>query len=228
LGPLSHPTVSGVRRLEDMPAGAGKIEFDEEESLEASPLLDEVLFRFEQRKKFPVVIAVDTSLSMTGEKMALTAVALAVLLFQFSEDPISIVAFENEATLLQDPFRPLGVLGVIERFLDVPAQGYTDLEKGLKKALFEGHKVTSKLRGRPVSTLLLTDGKYTAGKNPTYLADRFPHLLILKTGDEASSLPLCQELALKGHGQVEIVPELQDLPNSMVRIVKGLLRGYRV
>ena len=80
-------------------------------------------------------------------------------------------------------------------------------------------------QGRPASTVLLTDGKYTAGKDPAYLASRFPHLVVLKMGGERASLELCREMARKGRGALREVAELDALPVVMYGVVKDLLRG---
>jgi hypothetical protein len=82
-------------------------------------------------------------------------------------------------------------------------------------------------RGRPPAVVLLTDGKYTAGKDPAYLAPRFSHLHVMKMGSEKSSLLLCRELARLGRGSLREVPELQALPGVMYGVVKDLLRGRR-
>jgi hypothetical protein len=73
--------------------------------------------------------------------------------------------------------------------------------------------------------VLLTDGKYTAGRDPAYLAPRFPHLVVLKMGKERASFELCRELAQKGHGALREVGELEALPSIMYGVVKDLLRG---
>jgi Mg-chelatase subunit ChlD len=171
----------------------------------------------------PIVLSVDTSLSMTGQKLALTAVALAVVLLQFPDDPIGIIAFENRAIVIKRPEERVSLQQLIERFLDVPAQGYTHLEDGLRESLRLVHGLRH--QGRRPSTLLLTDGKYTAGKDPAYLASRFPHLVVLKMGREKASQGLCRELARKGNGHVEEVIELESLPDAMSETVRSLLRG---
>jgi Mg-chelatase subunit ChlD len=177
-------------------------------------------------RRHPVVLSVDTSLSMTGEKLALTAVALAVVLLQFPEDPVGIVAFENEAQVIKRPDERISIQQLVERFLDVPAQGYTHLEEGMKGALALVRQSESGGGGKPPSTVLLTDGKYTAGRDPAYLAPRFPHLIVLKMGKERASLELCREMAQKGGGVLREVGELESLPTVMYGVVKDLLRGH--
>jgi Mg-chelatase subunit ChlD len=217
------------RRTAPWPEVPGDVaaELNIEETIENQPyrkLCPEDLFMdYEQRRRQPVVIAVDTSLSMTGEKLALTAVALAVVLLEFADDSVGIVAFENEATILKYPDERVSVIEFVERFLDVPAQGYTHLEDGLRVSL-KLLKNISHAGGRRPSAILLTDGKYTAGADPAYLAQRFHRLLVMKMGYDRASMPLCRELAVKGHGSVREVRTDTELPTAMYAVVKDLLR----
>ncbi len=237
LGSVVHPFETRVALLRELPQLAEQSEIDFDESLENSPVAiagftplteDDIWMSYNLHRPQAVVLNVDTSLSMTGEKLALTAVAIAVVLLQFPEDPVGIVAFENEAKVIKRPEERLSVHQLVERFLDVPAQGYTHLEDGLKAALKvvrnANHSGTFG-QGRPPSTVLLTDGKYTAGKDPGYLGPRFPHLVVLKMGREKAGLGLCQELAQKGSGALREVGELESLPLVMYGVVKDLLRG---
>jgi len=236
MGSVVHPIEERSAPWPEVPGGI-EAELDLDETLENSataltegrtdfPLTEQDLWmNYRVHRKQPVVLSVDTSLSMTGEKLALTAVALAVVLLQFPEDPVGIVAFENESTVLKYPLERISLQQLIERFLDVPAQGYTHLEDGLKGALQLVRSAASAGQSRPPSTVLLTDGKYTAGRDPAYLAPRFPHLVVLKMGTERASLELCRELAQKGNGALREVGELEALPSVMYGVVKDLLRG---
>ncbi len=240
LGSVVHPMEQRVAPWPDVPGDAELTEIDLEETIENSivsvagavsgknkvPLTEhDVWMSYWVHRRQPVILSVDTSLSMTGEKLALTAVALAVVLLQFPEDPIGIIAFENEAQVLKRPDERITLQELLERFLDVPAQGYTHLEDGLRGSLKLVRSVRSGGQSRPPSTVLLTDGKYTAGRDPAYLAVRFPHLVVLKMGKERASLELCRELARKGSGSLREVDELEVLPQIMYGVVKDLLRG---
>ncbi len=237
LGSISHPVDPQTGPWNELPAQADRIEIDIGETLEQSapqissilqqgrlPLLaSDVWMSYSLPRSHPVVLAVDTSLSMTGEKLALTAVALAVVLLQFPDDPVGIVAFENSATVLKEPEEKISIQLLLERFLDVPAQGYTHLEEGLLVALSLVRGIRA--RSRPPSTVLLTDGKYTAGRDPAYLAHQFPHLVVLKMGREKASEALCAELARNGQGHLEEVAHLESLPSVMSEVVRSLIRG---
>ena len=223
LGAIVHPSAQVSAPWDQAPAGAEALDIDLDETLEATP--QELWMEFRVRRSQPVVLSVDTSLSMTGEKLALTAVALAVVALQFPEDPIGIIAFENRAVVLKRPEERLDPRALISRFLDVPAQGYTHLEAGIQEALAQVDQLGKGGRARLPAAVLLTDGKYTAGRDPAYLAPRFRQLHVLKMGQERSSLSLCRDLARRGHGALREVPELEALPGVMYGIVKDLLRG---
>jgi len=241
LGSVVHPVESRVSPLSELPGNADQPDFDLEQTLDESlvqvaSLLDpkkpelpirpeDVWMSYQEPRRQPVVLSVDTSLSMTGEKLALTAVALAVVLLQFPDDPVGIIAFENDARVLKRPDERITLQSLVERFLDVPAQGYTHLEDGMKMALKLVRESGSSGQARPPSTVLLTDGKYTAGRDPAYLAPRFPHLVVLKMGREKASLELCRELAQRGSGALREVGRLESLPGVMYGVVKDLLRG---
>jgi len=240
LGSVVHPMVSYTSPMTELPPAAEQVDFDLDETLDFAPLVaksiidqslkyplsqSDIWMTYSVRRSQPLILTVDTSLSMTGEKLALTAVALAVVLLEFAEDPIGIVAFENEARVLKRPDERISIELFVERFLDVPAQGYTHLEEGMREALILLRKSYFAGSGRPPSTVLLTDGKYTAGKDPIYLAPRFPHLVVLKMGKEKAGQELCRDLAKKGHGVIREVPELEALPGVMYGVVKDLLRG---
>jgi Mg-chelatase subunit ChlD len=234
LGSVVHPTEPRLVPLDELPGSAQNPDFDFDETLENAPLAmagmapvthQDIWMTYTTHRRQSVILTVDTSLSMTGEKLALTAVALAVVLLQFPEDPVGIVAFENEAKVIKRPDERISLQELVERFLDVPAQGYTHLEDGLKGALGLVRSAAASGQVRPPSTVLLTDGKYTAGRDPSYLAPRFPHLVVLKMGKERASLELCREMAQKGHGALREVGELEALPSVMYGVVKDLLRG---
>jgi Mg-chelatase subunit ChlD len=235
LGSITRPLDRVTFPFDALPAEALYPEIDIEETLETAPwtgLNDSQPLRAEDlqmncalNRRQSIVLAIDTSLSMTGEKLALTAVALCVVLLQFPDDPIGVVAFENEARILLQPGEAASLETVLERFLDVPAKGYTHLENGMKTALRMTRGKEAKQSRRAPATLLLTDGKYTAGKDPSYLAPRFDSLFVLKMGNERSSHALCEEMARSGHGRLYPVEDLRSLPQVMTGLVRDLLRG---
>jgi len=229
MGSVMHPLETAGSTWTELPPEACQPEIDIEETLDIAPFGprdgSEIWMSYTKKRPQPLVLSVDTSLSMTGDKMALTAVSLAVVFLQFPDDPIGIVAFENEARVIKRPSERLGTLELIERFLDVPAQGYTHLEEGLTTTLALCSKSFKTGRSKPVPVILLTDGKYTAGRDPSYLAKRFKKLIVMKMGDERAGEELCHELASGGRGTMKLVAGYEELPLAMYGVVKSLLRA---
>jgi len=237
LGAVVHPTRRSQSPCTETPADATRIEVAIEETLEGAPLAfargarrtallpENVVVDFERRRAQSVVLCLDTSLSMQGEKLALMGVAVAVVLLQFPDDPVAVVGFDDAAHVLKRADERIPVDALIERLLDVPGRPYTNLEAGLARALEMAQRATRGSRGRPVSTVLVTDGKYTAGADPAPLAKRFAHLTVLKVGLDRAGLPLCRELAHRGHGSVREARRLEVVPLAMYGAVQEILRG---
>jgi Mg-chelatase subunit ChlD len=192
---------------------------------QAALLAEDVWMDVETRRPQAVVLCLDTSLSMQGEKLALMGVAVAVVRLQFPDDPVAVVGFDDVGRVLERPDERLPAGALVERLLDVPGRPYTNLEAGLTRALGLARDETRGARGRPVSTVLVTDGKYTAGADPAYLAPRFAHLTVLKVGADRAGLPLCRELARLGRGELREAPKLDALPFAMYGAVQEILRG---
>ena len=79
---------------------------------------------------------VDTSLSMSGENMAIAAVAAAVLALKLHPEDLSVVVFEDKATAATHLDVPDPPHEVVRRMLDQPVRGEaepeTDGREGLK------------------------------------------------------------------------------------------------
>jgi len=195
-------------------------EFDLETSLEEDPTLQTLMVERREPRRAEVIICIDTSLSMTGRKLALTAVALAVLALQLEPEDYAVIAFESDGNLV----KPLGqrrhLDQVLEKFMEVPARGLTNIEAGLLMA--EKQAKTGKLPKKAV--ILMTDGRYTAGKNPDYIVPRLPRLHVVQTGNPWSSPRFCRSLAQQGRGKFVRVAQLEHLPKALYALVNGIIR----
>lgn len=230
VGSLSHPKVHWHEEIAPTTFLPDFAEIDWEETLSqlvGPKKLEKLDLECVGERSQPIVLCIDTSLSMTGEKLALTSVALAIVLLQFHADPISLVTFESRASLLWDGRRSMHVREALEKFVDVPAEGYTDLEEGLRLAHRQTRSLPRPERARPPQTILLTDGKYTAGRDPTRVASRFQGLHVLKMGSDRSSKDFCRELARRGAGSYREAQSLEELPLAMLQVTRELLRGKR-
>ena len=88
---------------------------------------------------------VDTSLSMAGEKMALAAVAAAVLALKLRPGDLAVVLFADGARVVSRLGEEVGPAELVRRMLAVPCGGGTDIAAALEPA------VPSSARPRPAA-----------------------------------------------------------------------------
>lgn len=195
-------------------------ELDLESSLEEDPSLEELLVERKEPRRAEVIVCIDTSLSMTGRKLALTAVALAVLSLQLEPEDLSVVAFESDANLIKPLGSKLNVHQLLEKFMEVPARGLTNIEAGLLMA--EKQAMNGRQSKRAV--ILMTDGRYTLGKNPEQIVSRLPRVHVIQTGSPWSSPRFCRGLARRGRGKYMRVANLEQLPKALYSLVHEIIR----
>ena len=171
-------------------------------------------------RRHQVVLMVDTSLSMSGENMAVAAVAAAVLALKLRPEDLSVVVFESKATAVSHLEVPDPPQEVVRRMLDQPVRGYTNLADALTLGAAELERGRDPRR----SGLLITDGVATVGGDPRPLAHRFPQLFVLLTEDYKMNPELCRELADAGHGDVFPVRTFRDLPTRLLEVANRILR----
>lgn len=181
---------------------------------------DQVRVTVPAPRRADVVLMLDMSLSMTGEKVALVATAAAVLSLQLDPEDLAVVAFDHRATLLKRLGERVPPDTLVGRVLDVPADGFTSIEAGMRKGL------TALARGRLGRRrgLLVTDGVYNVGWDPTPLARRFPRLHVVQVGAPGPDRGLCARLASNGRGPLHVLPDYDSLPSLARRLVGELFR----
>lgn len=195
-------------------------ELDLDLSLEEDPTLQNLIIEKKEHRRAEVIICIDTSLSMTGKKLALTAVALAVMALQLEPEDLSVIAFESDAALVKGLGTKFDVYKVLEKFMEVPAKGLTNIEAGLLMA--KKQAAAGKIAKKAV--ILMTDGRFTAGRNPDYLIPSLPRLHVVQTGNPWSSPRFCRDLAKRGRGQFVRVAKIEHLPKALYSLVHEIIR----
>jgi MoxR-like ATPase/Mg-chelatase subunit ChlD len=180
---------------------------------------DWMIERREERRT-QIVLMLDTSLSMAGANIALAAVAAAVMALKMHPEDLAVVVFESKADVISHLEDAAPPEYVVTEMLRQPCRGYTSIEAGLKTGLRE------LARGRNTRKygLLITDGVYTRGGDPTPVAAQFPHLFVLLTEDYKMNEMLCRRMAGVGKGELFRVRSLAELPRRMVDVADRLLR----
>lgn len=195
-------------------------DLDLESSIEEDPFLESLQVEKKEDRRAEVIVCLDTSLSMTGKKLAINAVSLAVLALQLEPEDLCIIAFESEANLVKALLEKKNVYEILEKFLEVPARGLTNIESALKMAVAQSKN--GKLAKKAV--ILMTDGRFTAGKNPEYLVPQLPNLHVIQTGNAWSSPRFCRGLAKAGGGKYLRVSQVEQLPKALYSLVHEIIR----
>ena len=175
---------------------------------------DIALTRVEPREA-DVVAILDMSLSMTGEKVALTALAVAILRLKL--DALAIVAFDTKAYATARVGEVLGVRETVRRVLGVPAQGYTNIEAGLREAT----RQLERSRRRERLGIILTDGIANMGRDPVEIAHQLPRLHVVQVGlEEKQGTRTCVGMAAAGRGRRYRAHTYDDLPKVVRQLVR--------
>ncbi len=221
VGPLKGATQTVREPLREPHSGELDVEATVDNLLgKPYPEPDDWVVRRRVDRRHQVVLMVDTSLSMSGENMAIAAVAAAVLALKLHPEDLSVVVFEDKATAVTHLDVPDPATEVVRRMLDQPVRGYTNIAAALELGAAELERGRSPRR----SGLLITDGVVTAGGDPLPLAHRFPKLFVLLTEDYKMNPELCRRLADAGHGDVFPVRTYHDLPARLLDVANRILR----
>jgi len=221
VGPI-RPALRVVRETMTEPFRG---ELDEETTLENLlgkdfPDPEDWVSERREARRTEVVLMMDTSLSMSGKNLALAAVAAAVLAFSVRSEDLAVVAFETTAHALTHLGQRDSAARVVEQLLAQPARGFTNIADGLAV----GRRELARARTPRRVGLLITDGVFTAGRDPLPEAALFPRLFVLVTEDYVMDDELCRRMARVGNGSAVSVAGYEDLPSKMLQVVTRLLR----
>jgi Mg-chelatase subunit ChlD len=221
VGPLS----TARRAVREELAESWRGELDEEETLERVlgkefPEPGDWVGLRRENRRVQVALMMDTSLSMSGRNLALAAVAAAVLAFKVRSEDLAVIAFESAAKVLSRLGEHDRTARIVEGILAQPARGFTNIEEALAVGRAELERGDNPRR----VGLLISDGVYTAGGDPTAEAARFPRLNVLVTEDYTMDLELARRMARLGRGTVFTVKGYDDLPRRMLEVANRLLR----
>jgi Mg-chelatase subunit ChlD len=162
-----------------------------------------------------VVLIVDVSGSMRGEKIRMAAATVGALAADLRGDQLALVAFWSDAALLSPLAVPATATDMLDRLLRIPARGLTNVGFGLTVARAE--LATSAARRR--TAVLLTDAVHNAGPDPRSVARRFPELHVLLQVDGEHDAALGADIARLGRGRMAKVRTHRDVAPALNRVL---------
>ena len=197
--------------------GSDEIDLDKTiEMLAEKPVPDDedIIVRERVRTRRALVLVVDVSGSMKGERIRTAAAIVGALAGELSNDDLALIAFWSDAAVLQTFGQHQSSDRLLDLLTSIPARGLTNVGFPLELAAKE-------LRKRPAQdarVLLLSDCVHNAGPDPRPIAARLPRLDVVLDLSGEHDLELARELTRAGRGAMQTVLTHRDVATALTRI----------
>ena len=207
----------GPGLLESVPFRGAVDDIDLDKTIEVlaenpAPEDDDIIVRERVRPRRTVLLAVDVSGSMRGERVKTAAAAVGALAGQLANDHVGVLAFWSDAAWLARPGRPRPALSLVDDLLRLPAQGLTNVAFPLELAARE----LSRASEQDARVVLLSDCVHNAGPDPRGPAAGVPRLDVLIDVSGEDDVELGRELARVGRGRAYLVRDHRDVAPALV------------
>jgi len=215
LGPVQKPYRYLQVSKEDIDASGGAYhspELDIEETL-MSP---EPVFQVKVERDHGLVLVLDTSLSMKGEKLALLGATVAAVAMSIPSQALAILGFDSEIHVIKKFDEQVATETCVERVLSIPPGGFTNISKGLTIA----REWIMSARFNQARVILISDGRYTEGIDPVEISKLLPFVYPVKIGKEPYGRDVMRSIADTGLGTFMEVREMKELPMQLLRAIR--------
>lgn len=215
--PISRTSQNrGPGKLASLPYRGGSDDIDLDKTIEVlaerpHPEDQDIIVHDRVQTRRSIVLAVDVSGSMRGERIFTAAAAVGALAGQLQKDSLSVIAFWSDAAILLNMGSQVKPLELLEKMLRLPAQGLTNLSFPLELAAQQLAKVPAK----DARVILLSDCVHNAGPDPRFLAGRLPKLHVLIDVSGETDVALGRNLALTGHGTAHLITNHRDVAPAL-------------
>ena len=177
------------------------------------PVADEDHIIVRERMSAPrsVVLAVDISGSMKGERVRTAAATVGALAGELERDHLTVLAFWSDAAVLSTPVHPLSAGRLMEALLRIPARGLTNISFPLAVA-------RGRLAGTPARdarVLLLSDCVHNAGPDPRLVAAALPRLDVLCDTSGEHDLDMARDMARMGRGRLSVIHQFRQVAPAL-------------
>jgi Mg-chelatase subunit ChlD len=223
---VRRPRAAGTRRrgqghLASVPDRGGSDDIDLDATLEVvagKPLIEEgdVVVRDRVRERRTVVLAVDVSGSMRGERALTAAATVGALAAELDRDALGVVAFWSDAAVLQRPGDPVRPDELLDALVGLPSRGLTNVAFPLEVASV----LLAQAPARDSRVVLLSDCVHNAGPDPRPSAARLPRVDVLLDASGEKDVELGNELADVGRGTFCLVRTYHDVAPALSRLFR--------
>jgi Mg-chelatase subunit ChlD len=178
---------------------------------------DDIVVRERVRTRRSVVLAVDVSGSMRGERVRTAAATVGALAAELSRDDLAVVAFWSDAAVLVRLGQRVAPAALLDTLLRIPARGLTNVSFPLVVA----KRQLARVPARDARVLLLSDCVHNAGPDPRFAAAGLPRLDVLLDASGEHDTDLGRDLARLGRGRLAVVHRYTDVAPAVTRLFGG-------
>ena len=175
------------------------------------PEEDDIIVRERVRTRRSVVLLVDVSGSMRGERVRTAAATVGALAAELTRDDLAVIAFWSDAAVLNHLGHRVIPQQLLDTMLRIPAKGLTNVAFPLQVAARELARVPA----RDARVLLLSDCVHNAGPDPRPFAARLPRLDVLLDTSGEQDPDLARDLARLGHGRLLRAATYRDIAPAL-------------
>jgi Mg-chelatase subunit ChlD len=175
------------------------------------PEASDIMVRERVRQRRSVVLVVDLSGSMKGERARTAAATVGALAGELARDALAVVAFWSDAAVLVRMGEQVSPLAVLDLLLRVPAQGLTNVSFALETAA----RQLAGVPPRDARVLLLSDCVHNAGPDPRLTAAQLPRLDVLLDTSGEDDVELGRDLARLGRGRLRLIRDHRDVAAAL-------------
>jgi MoxR-like ATPase len=197
--------------------GGGEIDLDRTLDVIAAGLplrTEDILVRERRRHPRSLVLAVDASGSMHGERLRTAAATVGAVSSEFARDHLAVIAFWSDAALLLRFGERATLEDLVDAMLGLSASGLTNISFPLETARTE----LLRSSGQDHRVVLLSDCLHNAGADPVGAAAGLPRLDVLFETSGASDPELAAEMARRGRGLVKPIRNYRDVAPAINEI----------
>ena len=215
------PTDSrGIGRIVSAPADRADGDLDLDASIEAlvqaraghaAIAADELRVRHWTKPTMAITLLVDRSGSMSGDRLAVAAVAAAACSWRAPAD-WSVLAFSDRQLALKSQDDNRSPAAVVNDLLRLRGKGTTDLAGALQGAARQLERSRAKRR----VTILLSDCRATAGVDPESVARHLDELCVIAPADDAED---AAAFARRSGARFATVGGAFDIPAALAAVL---------
>jgi len=168
---------------------------------------DDIIVRERVRTRRSVVLAVDVSGSMRGERVRTAAATVGALAAELERDDLGVIAFWSDAAVLERLGQHIPAGRLLDALLRIPARGLTNISFPLQVA----RQQLARIPARDARVLLLSDCVHNAGPDPRLAAAGLARLDVLLDASGEHDEELARDLARLGRGRLARVRGYRDV-----------------